>query len=192
MGCANCAKKNAYLQSKEAPKMETLTTTTTVRSWTTLPVYNEAVLPEDLDLIGGSNKEYQSWRIPVKMILPGGTLNPSTYNIPTNATSVEVPAGQVTPIFIPNSLSAAEPASAANAGTTAMALAIAVSESEITIQSSGFLKFARPHMYEVGKTYYLSQEVAGEVVSVRPTAGIVQPLFTVIDQLTIAINISLY
>ena len=188
MGCINCGHNKA---SKEIPKVEELSTKTTVRSWTSLPLYKEAVLPDDLDLIRGSNDQYQSWRIPVKMILPGGTLNPSTYTIPLNSTEVEVPKSQVVPIYIPNSLSAAEPA-IAEVGQTAIALAIAKDDTNLTIQNAGLLKFSRPHMYEVGKTYYLSQENAGEVVSVRPTAGIIQPLFSVIDQLTIAINISLY
>ena len=188
MACVGCGKHRA---SKEEPKVEELSTRTTVRSWTSLPLYKEAQLPDDLDLIGGSNEQYHSWRIPVKMILPGGTLNPSTYTIPLNSTEVEVPKSQVVPIYIPNSLSAAEPA-LATVGQTAIALAIAKDDTNLIIQNSGLLKFARPHMYEVGKTYYLSQEEPGEVVSVRPSAGIIQPLFSVIDQLTIAINISLY
>ena len=55
---------------------------------------------------------------------------------------------------------------------------------------SGFYTFDRPHMYEVGKTYYLSASNAGEVVSVKP-GSYGQALFTVIDQLTIAINLQL-
>lgn len=191
MGCTSCgggAKKSVNHIKAE---VEEISTKTTVRSWTALPLYNEAVLPDDLDLIGGSNELYQSWRIPVKLILPGGTLNPSTYTIPLNSTEVEVPKSQVVPIYIPNSLSAAEPAIAA-AGQTATALAISKDDTNLVIQNSGFLKFSRPHMYEVGKTYYLSQEDAGEVISVRPSAGIIQPLFSVVDQLTIAINIHLY
>lgn len=191
MGCTSCgggAKKSA---NRIKAEVEEISTKTTVRSWTALPLYNEAVLPDDLDLIGGSNELYQSWRIPVKLILPGGTLNPSTYTIPLNSTEVEVPKSQVVPIYIPNSLSAAEPAIAA-AGQTATALAISKDDTNLVIQNSGFLKFSRPHMYEVGKTYYLSQEDAGEVISVRPSAGIIQPLFSVVDQLTIAINIHLY
>ena len=189
MGCKNCGQKKTV--SHIVPQVEEISTKTTVRSWTALPLYKDAVLPDDLDLIGGSNEQYQSWRIPVKMILPGGTLNPSTYVIPLNSTEVVVPKSQVVPIYIPSSLDAAEPAIALQ-GQTAVALAIAKDDTNLTIQNSGLLKFARPHMYEVGKTYYLSQENAGEVVSVRPSAGIIQPLFSVIDQLTIAINISLY
>lgn len=190
MGCKNCGGARKSVNHIKA-EVEEISTKTTVRSWTSLPLYNEAVLPDDLDLIGGSNEQYQSWRIPVKLILPGGSLNPSTYVIPLNSTEVEVPKAQVVPIYIPNSLSAAEPA-IAEVGQTATALAIAKDDTNLIIQNNGFLKFSRPHMYEVGKTYYLSQENAGEVISVRPSAGIIQPLFSVIDQLTIAINIHLY
>lgn len=191
MGCTSCGGRAKKSVDHIKAEVEEISTRTTVRSWTALPLYNEAVLPDDLDLIGGSNELYQSWRIPVKLILPGGTLNPSTYTIPLNSTEVVVPKSQVVPIYIPNSLSAAEPAIAAT-GQTATALAISKDDTNLVIQNSGFLKFSRPHMYEVGKTYYLSQENAGEVISVRPSAGIIQPLFSVIDQLTIAINISLY
>lgn len=191
MVCKSCGGRAKKSANNIKAEVEEISTRTTVRSWTALPLYNEAVLPDDLDLIGGSNELYQSWRIPVKLILPGGTLNPSTYTIPLNSTEVEVPKSQVVPVYIPNSLSAAEPAIAA-AGQTATALAISKDDTNLVIQNSGFLKFSRPHMYEVGKTYYLSQENAGEVISVRPRAGIIQPLFSVVDQLTIAINIHLY
>lgn len=165
---------------------------TTIKSWTALPLLNTTELPEDLDLIGGSNQEFQSWRIPLKLILPNGTLNPSTYQISAANGTIEIPVGQVVPVYIPSSISAAEPAIANNADTTAQVLAIAADDKHITLQGNGFLKFARPHLYEIGKTYYLSQDVAGEVVSCRPNAGIVQPLFTVIDSLTILVNVALY
>ena len=87
MGCKNCGGANKSV-SHIKPEVEEISTRTTVRSWTSLPLYKDAVLPDDLDLIGGSNEQYQSWRIPVKMILPGGTLNPSTYIIPLNSTEV--------------------------------------------------------------------------------------------------------
>ena len=58
-------------------------------------------------------------------------------------------------------------------------MAIAKDDTNLIIQNSGLLKFARPHLYEVGKTYYLSQEEPGEVVSVRPNAGIIQPFVKV-------------
>lgn len=40
-----------------------------VRSWTALPPIDVNDIPEDLDLICGSDKEMRSWRIPVSLLL---------------------------------------------------------------------------------------------------------------------------
>lgn len=159
--------------------------TTEVRSWTSLPLLDVTNVPEDLDLIGGSNKEYQSWRVPASYFL-GGTLNTTKYTVNGE---VEIEDGQVTPVRFGNGFARPEKAQAGN-GTSAQAIAVASGDGTTTIMVSGFFKFSRPHMYEVGKTYYTSATHAGEVVSVKPTVyG--QALFTVIDQLTIAINVEL-
>ena len=78
----------------------------------------------------------------------------------------------------------------ASQGETAQAVAVHSADGVTTLMVSGFYTFDRPHMYEVGKTYYTSSTNAGEVVSVAPGA-FSQALFTVIDQLTIAINVDL-
>ena len=159
--------------------------TTEVRSWTSLPLLDVTNVPDDLDLIGGSNKEYQSWRIPASYFT-GGTLNSMKYVV-NGDTKIE--SQQVMPVYFGNGFSAPEPAIAGQ-GTTAQAIAISAENGTTTIMVSGFYTFPRPHMYEVGKTYYTSGTHAGEVVSVKPTVyG--QALFTVIDQLTIAINVEL-
>ena len=165
--------------------------TTEVRSWTSLPLIDVTDVPEDLDLICGSNKEYRSWRIPASYFLPGGTFNKTQYEVAKGTSAITLPTRQVVPAYIPNADSSWTAAVASDMTTLAQALVVKDENDVFTLMNGSFFTFARPHMYEVGKTYYLSQENDGEVVSVRPTAGLIQPLFTVVDQLTIAINISL-
>lgn len=185
MTCTNCGRGRVSPSGAvEAAKIQT-PETTEVRSWTSLPLLDVTNLPDDLDLIGGSNKEYQSWRVPASIFLGNG-LNSAKYDTTGEITMEEL---QVVPVYFGNGFEHPEKAKAA-AGTTAQALAIASDDGETTIMVSGFYIFARPHMYEVGKTYYTSGTYEGEVVSVKPTVyG--QALFTVIDQLTIAVNVEL-
>lgn len=157
--------------------------TTEVRSWTSLPLLDITNVPEDLDLIGGSNKEYQSWRVPASYFL-GGALNTTKYEV---SGEVELQPNQVMPVYFSNQFSSPVKAIAGE-GTLAQALAVTSENGSTTVMVSGFYKFSRPHLYEVGKTYYTSATNAGEVVSVKP-AAYGQALFTVVDQLTIAINV---
>lgn len=187
MSCTHCGKGRVTpTGAVQAAKIQT-PETTEVRSWTSLPLLDVTNIPEDLDLIGGSNEEFQSWRVPASIFL-GGAINSSRYNVP-HYTAIET--SQVKPVRFSSSEMGIIPAKAA-AGQTAQALAI-VSDSEkkvTTLMVSGFYTFSRPHMYEIGKTYYTSGTNEGEVVSVKPSVYS-QALFTVIDQLTIAINVEL-
>lgn len=187
MTCKHCGRSTVTPSGAvNAAKIQT-PETTEVRSWTSLPLLDVTRVPDDLDLIGGSNKEYQSWRIPATYFL-GGALNSSKYVVPEGT---EIENYQVKPVYFVNSFTTIVPAQANSIDTTAMALAVTSADDTTTIMSNGFFTFERPHLYEVGKTYYLSQSNAGEVVSVRPSAGVIQPLFTVIDQKTISINVTL-
>lgn len=188
MGCTKCGQASVTPTGAiNAAHIQT-TKETEVRHWTALPLINVNDVPEDLDLICGSNERYQSWRIPASYFL-GGALNATKYN--TNG-ELEVQYGQVTPVFITNDYAHVLPAKADSAANVATDIAVASKDGTVTLMKNGYFTFARPHMYEVGKTYYLSQTNDGEVISVRPSAGIVQPLFTVVDQTTIAINVALY
>lgn len=190
MACARCegaqytpsgAVKEAHIQSTES---------TEVRSWTALPLIDVNNVPNDLDLICGSSEEFKSWRIPAAYFL-GGALNASKY---TTVGTIDIEFGQVKPVFFTNDYEHVRAAKASDANNVATDIAIVNNSEagEVTVMKNGYYTFSRPHMYEVGKTYYLSQTNAGEVVSVRPNAGIIQPLFTVVDQTTIAINVALY
>ena len=185
MGCARCGHgKSSPSGAVNAAKIQT-PETTEVRSWTALPLLDVTNVPDDLDLIGGSNKEYQSWRIPASYFM-GGTLNTMKYNV-NGDTAIE--ANQVKPVRFSSSSASIIDAKASQ-GETAQAVAVHSADGATTLMVSGFYTFDRPHMYEVGKTYYTSSTNAGEVVSVAPGA-FSQALFTVIDQLTIAINVDL-
>lgn len=185
MTCTHCGGGRATPSGATAAAKIQTPETTEVRSWTALPLLDVTNVPDDLDLIGGSNKEYQSWRIPASYFL-GGTINTTKYIVHGEA---GIETAQVKPVRFANGATAPIPAQA-GADTSAQAVAVAEQDGTTTIMVSGFYTFDRPHMYEVGKTYYTSASHEGEVVSVRPSVyG--QALFTVIDQLTIAINVEL-
>lgn len=191
-GCAECARKRRSYSSPsgavDAAHIQTAETTE-VRSWTSLPLLDTANIPSDLDLIGGSNSEYKAWRVPAALLMPGGTLNNTRYKVPG---TIEIQPRQVLPVFLlGNSVTPINEA-VAMTGQTATDLAVESADGEVILMKNGYYTFTRPHMYEVGKTYYLSQDEPGEVVSVRPAGGIVQPLFSVVDQLTISVNVQLY
>jgi hypothetical protein len=161
---------------------------TKITKWTALPLYREPELPTDLDLIGGSNTEGRAWRIPAERFMPGGNLNRMQYKINRGMTQIEVPLNQVVPIFVPGVNLAPELAVANSVLNLARVVAVANDPNEaddLIVQSSGFYTFPRVHSYQVGKTYYLSQSEPGEVVNSKPASGLIQPLFTVIDQTTI-------
>lgn len=194
MACLECGgqHKLSYHASVRTTVQKTETgPVTRVMPWTGLPLFTNPVLPEDLDLVGGSSEAGKAWRIPVQRILPGGDLNQLQYSIPKKTADIQVPRDQVLPVFVPNSVEPVEPA-LATAGQTAQALAVAEDPNDperLILQQTGFITFPRTHMYTVGKTYYLSQSNPGEVISARPNSGLVQPLFTVVDELTLALHV---
>lgn len=195
MPCTNCGENRVSpTGAVKAAQIQT-SDTTEVRSWTELPLLDLNNVPNDLDVIGGSNKAFQSWRIPASYFL-GGSLNSSKYDVPATNSDLKVPEGHVVPVFISVSTGnlRVNKARANGAATVATDLAIADNgdEDTITLMKNGYYTFSRPHQYEVGATYYLSQSKDGEVVSTRPTAGIVQPLFSVPSYNTISINVNLY
>lgn len=185
MTCTHCGGGSATPSGAvHAAKIQT-PGNTDVRSWTSLPLLDVTNVPDDLDLIGGSDKEFQSWRVPASYFL-GGVVNTMKYTV-QGETQIE--AAQVKPVYFSGNNATPLPAKA-TPGQLAQAIAVASADGTTTLMGSGFFRFDRPHMYEVGKTYYTSNKNAGEVISVKPTTyG--QALFTVIDQLTISVNVEL-
>lgn len=193
MPCIGCGKGGSVTPrgAVRAAQIQTADTTE-VRSWTELPLLDINNVPDDLDLIGGSNKEYQSWRIPASYFIGGG-LNTSKHDVPGINSDINVPSGHVLPVFITvNTGNLKVNKAKAKVGETATQIAVMSTGENVTLMDHGFYTFDRPHQYEVGATYYLSQTKDGEVVSTRPSAGIVQPLFSVPDHTTISINVNLY
>lgn len=166
-------------------------TTTKVVSVSKLPLYQDASLLEDLDIIVTSTEEGKSWRFPLNRVLAGGDIDKLRYSLDKKTSDISVPTGQVIPVYIPGVNIPVERAQAVE-GKQAQFLAIANDPNDaeaLVIQNSGFVTFPRLHSYQVGKTYYLSQNNPGEVISEKPSSGVVQPLFTVVDELTISINL---
>lgn len=160
--------------------------------WTALPLYKNAELPLDMDVIAGSNEEGKAWRLPIERILAGGEFNRMQYSIDKKTSKLEVNIDQVTPAFIPGPNASIEEAIGDAEQNKAHFLVVGEdsnAKNNVIIQSSGFLTFPRTHAYQVGKTYYLHQTEKGGVTSVKPSTGVVQPLFTVVDELTINIII---
>lgn len=206
MGCSKCSKGGSLrtygdvqpFQSKglsSGLKSEggcSCESTTRVTRWTALPLYKGVELPEDLDVIAGSNEEGKAWRLPITRILAGGEFNKMQYSIDKKTSNIELNYDQVTPAFIPGPSASLEEAMGDSENNKAQFLVIgddSNNRNNVIIQSSGFLTFPRTHAYQVGKTYYLHQTEKGAVTSVKPTSGVIQPLFTVVDELTININI---
>ena len=165
---------------------------TKVTQWTALPLYTAADLPADMDVIAGSNDIGRAYRLPIERILAGGDLNKIQYTLNKRTADIEVPRTQVVPVFVPGPDLPVEKAIAVDEENKAKYLAVSADPNDannLIIQNTGFLVFPRTHAYQVGKTYYLHQSNPGEVTSVKPSSGIVQPLFSVVDELTISINI---
>ena len=165
---------------------------TKVTQWTALPLYAAADLPADMDVIAGSNDLGRAYRLPIERILAGGDLNKIQYTLNKRTADIEVPRTQVIPVFVPGPDLPVEKAIAIDEESKAKYLVVSADPNNadnLIIQNTGFLVFPRTHAYQVGKTYYLHQSNPGEVTSVKPASGIVQPRFSVVDELTISINI---
>lgn len=211
MGCTSCGGNNTHTQASYSGSGSTRVlhhstetcddcgfaqkiNKTVVGKWTELPLYNQPAILDDLDVIVGSNEEGRAWRLPVSRVLSGGSLNKLTNVIDKQTADITVPAGQVVPIFKPSANEVVEKAVAADYDHQAHYVAFANNPNDVNmldIQASGFLTFPRTHSYQVGKVYYLHQSQPGQVTAVRPSSGIVQPLFAVQDELTLRLDVRL-
>lgn len=203
-GCKSCGSATNRREYKDPVTMEQYykdecatcigAATTKVTKWTSLPLYRGAELPSDMDLIAGSNEEGKAWRLPVERVLAGGDLNKIQYSAALKTADIEIPRAQVVPVFIPGPNLPMEKAVANTDANKATLIAVVKDPNDadaMIVQNTGFLVFPRTHAYQVGKTYYLHQTNPGEVTSVKPSSGIAQPLFNVVDELTISITIGL-
>lgn len=65
MACKDCQQKDGEI----APA---------VHSWTALPLIDVNNIPDDIDLICGSDKEMKSWRLPLSLVLEEVTMRITT------------------------------------------------------------------------------------------------------------------
>ena len=168
-----------------------------------LPIYNKSTLPSDANLIllvdeenydfGGTLQA--AYRLPLDRVVPNNTKQGVTYSLHANGDAgadIAIADGTVVPAYV----EAFDPyetkrAQASSITTKAQFLIISLDQNvddNYVIQSSGFYTFPDTHNYDIGKTYYLSDSAAGGVTDVEPVS-IIQPLFKVIDERTILVNI---
>lgn len=165
-----------------------------------LPVFNKPELPDSSYLVLLANTPYANngcggtgiFKLPLNRITPGSTLQSGLYSVSGGGTSVAIPTNQVVPAYITNTLpNMVRVANANNATTKAKFLILSVDPNDSTryvIQSDGFYTFPEGHNYTIGLQYYLAEGTeSGKVTTVPP--AIAQPLFYVVDQVTILINI---
>ena len=163
--------------------------------------WNKPELPEGSELLLFVNSSSDAcadldniYRLPLGRILPGSAFQQNTYSVYAPTGSLTPPATtalKVIPAYTdinqPYTINAAK----ADSSTT-LAKYLVIGEDpnatdRVYIQSSGYYTFPSAHIYKdfIGKTFYVSDTVPGEVVSTAP--AIAQPVFLVIDATTIQI-----
>ena len=165
---------------------------------TDVPVYSQPELPEKAYLpifvemksptcVG---TELNLFNLPLDRVTPGGTFQTNTYSLTGNGAVITVPDKQVVPAFVGSTLPhLLTQADASAAVTKARVLILGVDPNDSTryiVQASGFYSFPVNHAYIIGYQYYLS-DTTGQVSTTPGTIN--QPLFYVVDQKTIQINL---
>ena len=174
MSCTHCGKGRATPSGALAAAKIQTPETTEVRSWTSLPLLDVTDIPEDLDLIGGSNKQYQSWRVPASIFL-GGAVNSSKYTV-HQYTPIET--SQVKPVRFSSSAFGIIPAKA-SAGETAQALAIVSDEDKetTTLMISGFWNNLAGLLFGVAKVVIVFSVLLMFIEKVDTKQVILKPEF---------------
>lgn len=165
-----------------------------------LPVYDKPTLPEKGQLVllveepdydcGG--EMVSAYRLPLNRVLPGGSKQSLVYSLSDVDAGITVPDNAVVPAYVESFGDFNLKRAIATSSTSKARFLIIGADPNIDgnylVQNGGFFSFPTVHNYNVGQTYYLSDSVAGGVTS-NPPSGIAQPLFYVVDQKTIALNI---
>lgn len=165
-----------------------------------LPIWDKPTLPDSAEVImltDEQNYDYggtltAAYRLPISRIVADNLIQGNTFTVTDETAAITIPAGSVVPGYI----EAFDPfllkrAQASSPTTKARFLILATNpnvDGGYVVQSSGYHVFTAPHGYLVGQTYYLSDSTAGGVTNVAP-GGIVQPLFYVVNNTTIQIQI---
>lgn len=166
-----------------------------------IPRWEKTVLPaEGYLLMAAVQKDQQCGRnlpylyhLPLGMITPGGTFQSNTYSLNGNGSTVVVPEGQIRAGYVYNNSPYDVRLATLDQNSALMAQFIILSRDEdasgnYLVQSDSMYTFKSGHNYIPGYTYYLGQDG-------QPTTdssfvnGRRQKLFSVIDRMTIVINI---
>lgn len=165
-----------------------------------LPEYNQATLPATGKLIllvdqpdyNQGGQVSVAYRLPLSRVVPGSAPQSVLYSINDPDAGITIPDQTVVPAYVESfGTFDLKRAIASSSTTKARFLIVGVDQNidgNYIIQGSGFYSFPTVHGYAPGTTYYLSDSVAGGITSTAPS-GIAQPLFYVVDQKTILINV---
>lgn len=163
-----------------------------------IPRWGKTVLPEEgYLLMAAVQKDQQCGRnlpylyhLPIGMITPGGNFQANVYSMNGNGARIAVPAGQVRAAYVYNN-TPYDVRLASKDGQKAQFIIVGKDEGidgNYLIQTSSLFTFKSTHGYIPGYTYYLGKD-GTPTTDTSYTDGKRQKLFTVIDKLTIAIDI---
>lgn len=165
-----------------------------------LPIWDKNYLPESAEiimLVEEQNFDYggnisAAYRLQMDRIVANNTRQGNVFTITDLEAGITIPEGTVVPAYVESFEPYHLKRSQASSITTKARFMIISRNQNVdggyVVQSSGYYSFNEPHAYSVGQTYYLSDSASGGVTTVPPS-GIVQPLFYVVDALTIQITI---
>lgn len=165
-----------------------------------VPVYGLPELPDNGYVLLLANSPYANngcggsgiFKLPLNRITPGGSLQTGLYSLFGGGATVAIPDRQVVPAYLtatmPNMIQAANANSLTSKAKFLILSVDANDSSRYIIQSSGFYTFPEGHNYVIGQQYYLADGAdSGRVTTVPPANA--QPIFYVLDRLSILINI---
>jgi hypothetical protein len=174
---------------------------------TEIPIYSAAELPttafvpvviEQLDPSCGINAQVL-YNMPLNRLVVGSSASASAYSLAKNLSSIEILATDknVIPAYVATALPNTVSKARSNSLTTRAQFLILAndpnSSDRFIVQSTGTYSFPTDHNYVVGYTYYLSDTIAGQTITLAPTAPgtYSQKLFTVIDRKTILVHVEI-
>lgn len=165
-------------------------------------IYEDGMLPENAEvimLVNGADNQCggtmtRAYRLPLSRLAPGSSIQSTTYSVYSPNNTINVTGEQVVPAYtdvnVPYEIKKARADSQTSLAKYIVLGVDPNSDERLIIQSAGFYTFSGMHNYVVGKQYYLSATDAGQVVTAEPaTPNVSQPLFYVIDNKTILINL---
>lgn len=166
-----------------------------------LPKWDSPVLPEDavvIILVNETNHDFggsvqNAYQLELSRVAANNRLQGNTTTVFSEGADISIPEGAIVPAYVesfdPHLVKRAQ---ASSETTRAQFLIFGRTQNiddSYDIQSSGFLKFAEDHNYEVGQEYWLSDSSPGGVTTDEPNNAYAQKLFTVIDSKTLQVNL---